>query len=465
MGKGMARRLPSPPPNLAGFTYIRVLGSGGFADVFLYEQNMPRRQVAVKVLLAEVVTPEVRRMFQAEANVMAQLSSHPSVLTVYEASVSADGRPYIVMEYCAQNLGPRFRRERIPVPEVLQVGIRIAGALETAHRGGVLHRDVKPNNILTTVYGNPVLSDFGIASTLSNADSGAAVGLSVPWSAPEVVSDASPGSVASEVWSLGATLYTLLAGRTPFEVPGKDNGPAELAERIRRSKPVPIDRADIPPPLFDVLNRSLSKDPERRQGSVLELARELQAVEAGLGLAQTPVELSASAVELAGVGHVGDVGESTRVRPVSEVSQRRRPRSRTDSLEPTVRTGAAKQSRMTRTTVWLIVLCAALAVALGITATVVVSRLAVAQSIPVVRDIDGVSSGGYVDFSWTDPGLEPGDVYQVRVDGGVPSVQRSNEFRADATQGGRVCVTVAVGRSGQVGAQSAEKCVVAGSGG
>jgi serine/threonine protein kinase len=97
----MARRLPSPPPVLPGFSTIHVLGSGGFADVFLYEQNMPRRQVAVKVMLSEVVNDQVRQMFQAEANLMAQLSSHPSILTVYQASVSSDGRPYLVMELCS----------------------------------------------------------------------------------------------------------------------------------------------------------------------------------------------------------------------------------------------------------------------------------------------------------------------------------------------------------------------------
>ena len=112
----MARRLPSQPPNLPGFSYVRVLGSGGFADVFLYEQNMPRRQVAVKVMLAEVVTSQVKQMFQAEANLMAQLSSHPSILTVHQAGVSGDGRPYLVMELCpAGSLSDALRRNG-PMP-------------------------------------------------------------------------------------------------------------------------------------------------------------------------------------------------------------------------------------------------------------------------------------------------------------------------------------------------------------
>src|SRR3954471_979467 len=183
----MARRLPSQPPVLPGFSYVHVLGSGGFADVFLYEQNMPRRQVAVKVMLADVVNDQVRQMFQAEANLMAQLSTHPSILTVYQASVSADGRPYLVMELCSASLSERYRRESIPVPEVLRIAVKIGSAIETAHRAGVLHRDIKPSNILMTAYGHPVLSDFGIAATLSESDDKEAVGLSIPWSAPEVL--------------------------------------------------------------------------------------------------------------------------------------------------------------------------------------------------------------------------------------------------------------------------------------
>ena len=249
----MAVRLPSTPPALPGFSYLRPLGSGGFADVFLYEQNLPRRQVAIKVLLAEVVSDPVRRLFQAEANLMAQLSAHPSVLTVFQAGVSADGRPYLVMEYCSNSLDLRYRSGRLPVSELLRIGVTIASAVETAHRAGVLHRDIKPSNILTTAYGHPVLADFGIAATLGEAEETDQVGLSIPWSAPEVLFDGSPGSVAAEVWSLGATLYTLLAGRSPFELPGDRNSPAQLMARIQKTALPAIGRPDVPERLELVL--------------------------------------------------------------------------------------------------------------------------------------------------------------------------------------------------------------------
>ena len=132
----MARRLPSQPPVLPGFSYVHVLGSGGFADVFLYEQNMPRRQVAVKVMLSEVVNDQVRQMFQAEANLMAQLSSHPSILTVYQASVSSDGRPYLVMELCSSALSQRYRVERLPVVEARE-SRRLIGLISRSDLLGV----------------------------------------------------------------------------------------------------------------------------------------------------------------------------------------------------------------------------------------------------------------------------------------------------------------------------------------
>ena len=144
----MTNRLPSTPPILPGLAYVRPLGSGGFADVFLYEQDMPRRNVAVKVMPSDVRDPELRRMFNAEADVLAHLSAHPAIVTVYQAGISADGRPYIVMEYCPGSLAQRYRIERMPVDEVLAVGVRMASALQSAHRAGLVHRDVKPSNIL-----------------------------------------------------------------------------------------------------------------------------------------------------------------------------------------------------------------------------------------------------------------------------------------------------------------------------
>ena len=467
----MSRRLPSTPPNLPGFAFIRVLGSGGFADVFLYEQNMPRRLVAVKVLLAEVVNDEMRQMFQAEANLMAQLSSHPSILTVYQASVAADGRPYLVMEYCSSTLGQRYRAVQLPLAEVLSIGVRIASAVETAHRQGVLHRDIKPSNILTTAYGHPVLSDFGIAATLGEAETSDAVGLSIPWSAPEVLLDDVSGSVASEVWSLGATVYSLIAGRSPFEVPGGDNASVALMARIEKAKPAPTGRVDVPKSLERVLARAMSRRPQDRQGSALEFIRDLQSVEEELGLPQTPLEVAMDDWALA---TAIDLDERTRISGQHAFGEARggggRRRTRRATLRSSgtvlgadsrVHEGTSGRGRpappTTRRLVWGISLAAALLVAL--VGAGVVTVLQGSRPIPVVTDVQATVDGSAVTFTWNDPGLESGDAYVVTVDGEPWPMQDDARLDVEADDGDRVCARVTVTRDGKSGAPSAERCV------
>jgi serine/threonine protein kinase len=464
----VTRRLPSTPPNLPGFSFIRVLGSGGFADVFLYEQNMPRRLVAVKVLLAEVVNDEVRQMFQAEANLMAQLSSHPSILTVYQASVAADGRPYLVMEYCSATLGQRYRAVQLPIAEVLSTGVRIASAVETAHRQGVLHRDIKPSNILTTAYGHPVLSDFGIASTLGQAETSEAVGLSIPWSAPEVLLDEVAGTVASEVWSLGATVYSLLAGRSPFEVPGGDNGTMALVARIEKAKPPPTGRADVPASLEAVLARAMSKRPSARQSSALEFIRDLQAVEEELSLPQTHLEV---AMDDWAIATAVDLDERTRIGAGSTVgtaSSRRRRRRASAAARSATMTGdsrsrgsASSRGRGAQPTTrrLLIGVGVAAAVFVALVAAGLLTIVRGAGGIPVVADVKAVTDGAAVVFSWDDPGgLRQGDTYVVTVDGREWPPQREASLSVPTDDAGQVCATVAVARDGRAGAPSAERC-------
>lgn len=315
----MASRLPSAPPVISGYTYIRPLGTGGFADVFLFEQDLPRRSVAVKVLLHDIVDSDVLRMFNAEADVMARLSSHPSILTVYNASISADGRPYLVMEYCPSSLSGRFRREVLPVAEVLNVAVKIACALETAHRTGVLHRDIKPSNILTTSFGTPVLADFGIATSLAATQQEQLFAMSVPWSAPEVVREETTGTVQTEVWALGATVYSLLAGRSPFETTdGQRSSRQQLRQRIVRAGYTPIGRADVSVELERVLARSMSKDPAMRQATLLEFAMELQRVQGEMGIQPTVLDVAAD--DWAAAGTLVDFNNASLRGPVrSEV--------------------------------------------------------------------------------------------------------------------------------------------------
>jgi tRNA A-37 threonylcarbamoyl transferase component Bud32 len=452
---------------------MHVLGSGGFADVFLYEQNMPRRQVAVKVMLSEVVNDQVRQMFQAEANLMAQLSAHPSILTVYQASVSSDGRPYLVMELCSSALSQRYRAERLPVAEVLRIAVKIGSAIETAHRAGVLHRDIKPSNILLTAYGHPVLSDFGIAATLGESQNLEAVGMSIPWSAPEVLMDETAGTISSEVWSFAATVYSLLAGRSPFEVPGESNKSTDLIARINRAKVQPIDRTDVPMSLERALARGMSRKPENRPASVLELVRELQAIETELGVPQTPIEVVRDEWALA---TVADLEDRTRIRasaPAVSVATRRRKR-RGEATHPSGYQGVGTMVResgglrstnsvvqrppVSRMVTGILIAASVLVVALGTAATVVLVG-ATSSGIPTVSNVQAKVTDDTVEFTWADPGLTATDSYQIVTNDGQPAVQqRTPSFVVDAEPGDRVCVTVTVNREGKTGSPSGEKC-------
>jgi eukaryotic-like serine/threonine-protein kinase len=285
-----SKRAPSAPPQIAGFEYKKLIGSGGFSDVFLYEQQRPKRLVAVKVLLKEHASDAQRVAFDSEADLMAILGNHPSIVTMYEASVAADGRPYLAMEYCSRpNLGARYRSERFSLAEALRTTIQIAGAVETAHRLGILHRDLKPANILVTQFGHPALTDFGISSTVDQAS--AAEGMSIPWSPPESFGDPPVAGKTTDVWALAATCYTLLAGRTPFEVPGGSNTSADLVARIEQAPLPPIGRNDVPPSLEQVLRIAMAKHPSSRYPSVLAFARALQQVQVGLARDMTPIDL------------------------------------------------------------------------------------------------------------------------------------------------------------------------------
>jgi eukaryotic-like serine/threonine-protein kinase len=278
-------------PDLPGYRFVRHLGAGGNAQVYLYEQDLPRREVAVKVLNDSALSEAARRLFTAEANVTAGLA-HRHIVQVFDAKVTDDGRPYLVMPYYAQpNLSVRARRAHFSVAEVLRIGIQVGSAVETSHRRGVLHRDIKPQNILTDSYGEPALTDFGIATTKGGDGPG---GLSVPWSPPEILYGTEPGDERSDVYSLGATLWHVLVGRSPFEQPGGDNKPFALMGRIK-SDPVPSTaRADVPDSLERLLRQAMAKDPAARPQTAMELIRGLQSIEQELRLPVTQPILPAT---------------------------------------------------------------------------------------------------------------------------------------------------------------------------
>ncbi|KRE96987.1 hypothetical protein ASG76_18345 [Nocardioides sp. Soil774] len=279
-------------PVIPGFAFVEHLGSGGFADVFLYEQQWPRQRVAVKVVRPDVpLTDREKYLFTAEANAMARLADHPYIVSVITAGVTADGgRPFLVMRYCPPpDLGIRVRSNPMSPVDAVSTGIKLASAIETAHRSGILHRDIKPSNVLVTTYHEPALTDFGIAGHMAEVEGDNDVRISYPWSPPELLDGRSNGSVASDVYSLGATIWHLLVGRSPFSIPSGDNSTRALSARILHAAPPATQRPDVPPALDRLLQQCLAKRPEHRPASALELARALQRIEAAAGWARTAV--------------------------------------------------------------------------------------------------------------------------------------------------------------------------------
>ena len=318
-------------PVIPGFAFVEHLGSGGFADVFLYEQQWPRQRVAVKVVRPDVpLTDREKYLFTAEANAMARLADHPYIVSVITAGVTAEGgRPFLVMRYCPPpDLGVRVRANPMAPVDAVSTGIKLASAIETAHRSGILHRDIKPSNVLVTSYHEPALTDFGIAGHIADVEGDNDVRISYPWSPPELLDGRSNGSVASDVYSLGATIWHLLVGRSPFSIPSGDNSTRALSARILHAAPPATQRPDVPPALDRLLQQCLAKRPEHRPASALELARALQRIEAAAGWPRTPVAVEGdrpdSSVSASPAGEAAaraeEAEDATAMKPVTVIS-------------------------------------------------------------------------------------------------------------------------------------------------
>ncbi len=476
-------------PLIPGLEFVRPLGSGGYADVHLYEQQSPRMPVAVKVLKREGLTAAIRRQFVEEADTMAQLADHPYIVQVFRSDQTADGGAYLVMKYYPPpNLAVRSRADRLSVEEVLRTGIQLASAVETAHRAGIVHRDIKPANVLVSQYGEPGLTDFGIAGRGGHAeDVDEDVGVSVPWSPPEVLYGQSNGDSRSDVYSLAATLWHLLVGRSPFEQPGGDNSAYALMPRIR-AVPVPATgRADVPVSLERLLAHAMAKDPSSRPQTALELARGLQAVEQEQRLPRTSVvvldEQGNTAVSEMPRPEVDR--DRTSVRTPSSVIGAQPSGAAVDDAEATELDDAPSTvsggALLAVVAVLVVGLVGALVWALGRddtpgedspatqrTQSAVPSR---AVDYPEQPVIDARSGPGTVTFSWNYTGVEEDDFFQVRVadseaavvDADVTTVTGEPRHTVESPTGSLVCAQVAVSRkTGLTSPRSEIRCQSAG---
>lgn len=292
---GRSRRSHTPPPELDDFHFVSYLGSGGFSDVYVYEEQLPRRLVAIKVLSKRSLRGEGASQFRGEVDLMAQLSGHPSVVPIHDADVAGSGQPYVVMEYCPlPSLAERIAGGDLSLADALKMGVQIAGAVHTAHLMGIVHYDLKPANVLYSAFGRPLLGDFGIAS-LVGASNHEVMGASLPWAAPEVLTNKSAGP-AADVYSLAATVYTACVGQAPFAKRGKKNRRDYIGEVLAgRLQPVAV--ADAPPAAVVALNealvRAMQVQPESRTQCAGEFGCALQNVQRLLDQPVTDLEIPA----------------------------------------------------------------------------------------------------------------------------------------------------------------------------
>ncbi|MET0496620.1 MAG: serine/threonine-protein kinase [Actinoplanes sp.] len=246
-------------PRIPGVTDLVWIGGGGFGTVYRGRQTALDRRVAVKVLPV-AVDRQTSKQFDREGKLMGRLAEQSRhVLKVYDAGVLSDGRPYLLLEYCPG--GSLAGHRPMPVDRVLAIAVPVATALLTAHRNDIVHRDVKPANILLHADGEPALADFGLSVCESYDGSRGLDALAPEFAAPESLQNGDYDR-RSDVYGLGATLYALIESAPPFaHRPGE--GSMAFMTRVIRD-PVPPLRAAVPPQWWRLLTDMLAKDPRSR---------------------------------------------------------------------------------------------------------------------------------------------------------------------------------------------------------
>ncbi len=272
------------------YTLAELLGSGGMAQVYLAHDEVLDRAVAIKVLRGPYAEDEefVER-FRQEARSAAGLS-HPNIVSVYDQGRSEDGDYYMAMEYVPRGtLKERIRRDGALAPDAAAgVALQIADALQAAHEKGVIHRDIKPQNVLVTSTGDVKVTDFGIARAASATKitrTGHVLG-TAGYMSPEQAKGETVGP-RSDLYSLGVVLYEMLTGNLPYEA---DDALAQAMKHINEPPPSPREaNSEVPEALDALTTKLLAKNPENRYPSAAALADDLERVRSGSFLAvRTP---------------------------------------------------------------------------------------------------------------------------------------------------------------------------------
>jgi WD40 repeat protein len=279
---------------IAGYKLLHEVGRGGMAVVYQARQRHPDRLVALKVLVAGAHSDAERRArFRAEADAIARLR-HPRIVQVYEAG-EYQGLSFLALEYCE---GGSLGRQLGGIPQTPQRAAwlveEVAHAVQHAHQAGVVHRDLKPGNILLTADGEPKVSDFGLAKAERPELTVTGAVLGTPsYMAPEQTTGSRTIGPAADVYALGAILYEALTGRPPFQ----GASVLETMEQVRTQEPVPPRRLQprVPRDLDTICLKCLEKEPGKRYADAGGLADDLERFRTGRPVTARPLSNAARA--------------------------------------------------------------------------------------------------------------------------------------------------------------------------
>jgi len=319
---------------IPGISDATQVGRGGFGTVYRARQEKIGRTVAVKILGVSTLGADEQHRFERECQALGSVSGHPNIVSILDSGTSSEQRPYLIMDYLpGGTLAEGLDREGPTSWQVAaDLGVKLAGALAAAHAAGVLHRDVKPDNVLMSAYGEPQLADFGIArfSDASHSRTGQ-VTATLAHAAPEVI-DGRAATEASDVYSLASTLYELLSGHPPFVRP-TDQTLHPLLARVVSEDPPDLRASGQPDAICDAIDAALAKDPATRTPSAVALAESLQHAQRTLNAPVTPLVVPPVTVTRATASPVAD---APRDEQPTELRVRRR---REPAAEPAAVTG------------------------------------------------------------------------------------------------------------------------------
>jgi serine/threonine protein kinase len=261
-------------PRIPGLGELVLINRGGYATIYRATQDSVGREVAVKIENRPLDDEGDRRRFLREARAAGRMSSHPHVVDLFDAGVTEDNRPFLVMELCAESYADRMRKGVLPQAHVRDVGVKIAEALDAAHQVGVLHRDVKPANILIGVFGSPSLADFGLSILVEMRDPTINLEILTPAYAPPEMFDRAEPAPPADVYALCATLYALLRGAPPRWRDDQIPGLSALLELFTEDVP---DLPGVSAEFTAVLRDGMANDADRRP-TAAEIAASLRAL-------------------------------------------------------------------------------------------------------------------------------------------------------------------------------------------